>query len=80
MTCLSPRTNSQISDIIGVDGEDAFSRPIYAGNAILKLKSSPKDTVKIVTVRSTAFDKAKTEGGSAAAEEVAPVDASSEWK
>lgn len=70
---------SQISDITAVKGEDTFQRPIYAGNAILTLKSSDKDKYKIVTVRGTAFDKAAKEGGSAAVEEVAAADASCEW-
>jgi electron transfer flavoprotein alpha subunit len=54
-----------ISDVTGVDGEDSFERPMYAGNVIAKVKSS--DAVKVMTVRPTAFDKAG-EGGSAAVE------------
>lgn len=59
---------SQISDIIQVDGEDTFVRPIYAGNALATVKST--DKVKVVTVRGTAFDAASTEGGSASVEDV----------
>lgn len=59
---------SQISDIIAVEGEDTFQRPIYAGNALATVKSS--DKIKVITVRGTAFDKAATEGGSASVEEV----------
>lgn len=55
----------QLSDIVGIEGQDTFVRPIYAGNAILTVKSS--DAKKIVTVRGTAFDAAAT-GGSAAIE------------
>lgn len=55
-----------ISDIIAVDSEDTFTRTIYAGNAIQKVKSS--DAVKICTVRATAFDDAEATGGSAANE------------
>lgn len=58
---------SQVSDIISVDAEDTFQRPIYAGNAIATVKSN--DKIKVVTVRGTAFDKAAEEGGSAAVEE-----------
>merc|ERR1711973_255169 len=47
---------SPISDIIGVKDADTFVRTIYAGNAIMTLKS--KDAIKIVTVRSTAFGAA----------------------
>lgn len=71
---------SMISDIVGLEGESTFTRPIYAGNAILKVNSSDKDGVKIITVRTTAFDKASKEGGSATVEEVAPVDASGNTK
>ncbi|WVW78748.1 hypothetical protein I302_100709 [Kwoniella bestiolae CBS 10118] len=63
--------SSMIADIVALESSgDVFTRPIYAGNAILKIKSSPKDKFKIVTVRTTAFDKAKTGGGSASVEEV----------
>jgi electron transfer flavoprotein alpha subunit len=58
----------QVSDIISVEGESSFTRPIYAGNAIATVESS--DTKLVVTVRGTAFDKAAAEGGSAAIEEV----------
>jgi electron transfer flavoprotein alpha subunit len=58
----------QISDIIGVEGPDSFTRPIYAGNAIAKVQTSDKKLV--ITVRGTAFDKAAAEGGSAAVETV----------
>jgi electron transfer flavoprotein alpha subunit len=44
----------QISDIISVESEDTFKRPIYAGSCIAKVKSN--DAVKLITVRSTAFD------------------------
>lgn len=58
----------QISDIIRVDSADTFARPIYAGNAIATVQSS--DSVKVITVRGTAFDAAAAEGGSAAVEAV----------
>ncbi|MEM9670571.1 MAG: electron transfer flavoprotein subunit alpha/FixB family protein [Pseudomonadota bacterium] len=48
----------QLSDIIGLEGQDTFVRPIYAGNAIMTVKSS--DAKKVVTVRGTAFDAAGT--------------------
>jgi Electron transfer flavoprotein, alpha subunit len=59
----------QISDILSVEGEDSFTRPIYAGNAIATVKS--KDAKKVITVRGTAFEKAATEGGSGTVEAVA---------
>jgi len=58
----------QISDILSVESEDTFTRPIYAGNAIATVKSS--DAKKVITVRGTAFAKAASEGGSGAVEAV----------
>jgi electron transfer flavoprotein alpha subunit len=58
----------QVSDVIGVEGEDTFVRPIYAGNAIATVRSS--DVKKVLTVRGTAFEKAVAEGGSGAVESV----------
>jgi electron transfer flavoprotein alpha subunit len=58
----------QISDVIGIEGEDTFVRPIYAGNAIATVRTS--DAKKVLTVRGTAFEKAAAEGGSGAIEAV----------
>ncbi|MFT7288597.1 MAG: electron transfer flavoprotein alpha subunit [Halieaceae bacterium] len=54
---------AQISDIISVESADTFKRPIYAGNVIATVQSS--DAKKVITVRTTAFDGAAAEGGSA---------------
>mgnify|MGYP000144176707 CR=1 FL=1 len=51
---------AQISDIIKVESEDTFVRPIYAGNAIATVQST--DTRKIVTVRAASFDAAANDG------------------
>lgn len=59
---------NMVSEVIGVESEDTFVRPIYAGNAIATVKSS--DGIKVMTVRGTAFDAAAAEGGSAATETV----------
>ncbi len=59
----------QISDILSVEGDKTFTRPIYAGNAIATVQSS--DAKLVITVRGTAFEKAAAEGGSAAVEDVA---------
>lgn len=59
---------NMLSEVIGVEAEDTFSRPIYAGNAIATVKSA--DSIKVMTVRGTAFDAAAAEGGSAAVEAV----------
>ena len=62
----------QVSDIISVEGPKTFTRPIYAGNAIATVESS--DPKLVITVRTTAFDKASAEGGSAPVEEVSGED------
>ena len=54
---------AQVSDIIGVDSPDTFTRPIYAGNAIATVQSA--DAVKVITVRTTGFDAAAGSGGAA---------------
>ncbi|MDX9995802.1 MAG: FAD-binding protein [Rhodocyclaceae bacterium] len=59
---------AQISEICGVESPDTFVRPIYAGNALATVKSA--DAVKVITVRTTAFD-AVGEGGAAAVEPIA---------
>ena len=56
----------QISEIIEVVDADTFVRPIYAGNAMATVKSN--DPIKMITVRSTAFEAAAETGGSAAVE------------
>ncbi|MDM7482686.1 MAG: FAD-binding protein, partial [Halomonas sp.] len=58
---------SQLSEVIGVESADTFLRPIYAGNAIATVKSD--DPLKVITVRTTAFD-AVGSGGSASVEAV----------
>lgn len=68
-----------ISDIIEIKTPDTFVRTIYAGNALSTIKCN--ESVKVLTVRGTAFEPAETEGGSASSEDVsasAPVGVS-EW-
>lgn len=62
---------AQISDIIKVVDADTFQRPIYAGNAYATVKSS--DSVKVLTVRGTAFGAAAATGGSANVESITAV-------
>jgi electron transfer flavoprotein alpha subunit len=57
---------AQISDITAVESTDTFERPIYAGNAIATVQCA--DPVKVITVRTTAFDAAAAVGGSASVE------------
>jgi len=59
---------NMISDVLSIEGEDTFTRPMYAGNAIAKVKS--KDPVKVLTVRPTSFDEAPAQGGSAPTEQL----------
>lgn len=65
---------SGISDITEVVSDDTFIRPIYAGNAMATVKSS--DKIKVVGVRTTAFDPVAETGGSASVETVAAAAAS----
>jgi electron transfer flavoprotein alpha subunit len=58
----------QVTDIMAVDGANAFKRPIYAGNAVLTVEV-PADAVVVATVRVASFE-AMPQGGSAAIEKV----------
>ncbi len=57
---------AQISEIVAVKSADTFVRPIYAGNALATVQSS--DSIKVITVRGTAFAEAATGG-------IAPIEA-----
>ena len=59
---------AQISDIINIESEDTFIRPIYAGNALATVRS--KDPKKVITVRPTSFDVIAKEGGSGVVEQL----------
>jgi len=61
---------SPISEITGVIDSETFVRTIYAGNAILTLKS--KDGVKVITVRPTSFEATALSGTQATSEAVSP--------
>lgn len=60
-----------ISDIISVESENTFVRPIYAGNALATVKSS--DSVVLASVRASSFAAAEL-SGSASVEEIASVE------
>ena len=62
---------AQISDATKVISADTFERPIYAGNAIATVQSV--DATKVITVRTTGFDPAAAQGGSATVSEVVAV-------
>ena len=59
---------AQISDVISVESEDTFIRPIYAGNALATVKSN--DLKKVITIRPTSFDVVVKEGGSGIVEDL----------
>ena len=59
---------AQISDVINIESEDTFIRPIYAGNALATVKSN--DSKKVVTIRPTSFDVIAKEGGSGTVETI----------
>jgi electron transfer flavoprotein alpha subunit len=60
---------AQVSDITAVMSADTFERPIYAGNAIATVQST--DPIKVITVRTTAFDAVPADGGAASIENIA---------
>ena len=59
---------AQISDVTTVVNDDTFERPIYAGNAIATVQSS--DSLKVITVRTTSFEMANANDGSAPIENI----------
>jgi electron transfer flavoprotein alpha subunit len=63
---------SQVSDVTRVIDAHTFERPIYAGNAIATVQSS--DTVKVLTIRTTAFDAVSVDAGVASIESIEAVD------
>jgi len=62
---------AQISEIVAIESADTFVRPIYAGNVLSTVQSA--DAVKVITVRTTAFEAAAL-GGSAVVEALAVAD------
>ena len=74
---LLPRVSAQldvtqISDIIGIESQDTFIRPIYAGNAISYVQTDQK--INLMTVRPTSFEKCEEAGGDAAVENIPFID------
>ncbi|NOH82593.1 electron transfer flavoprotein subunit alpha/FixB family protein [Vibrio sp. 03-59-1] len=49
----------QLSDVVEIQTPDIVIRPIYAGNALAKVKSL--DSIKVITIRSSAFDAIESE-------------------
>jgi len=54
---------AQVSDILGVESVDTFVRPIYAGNALATVRCN--DAIKVITVRTSAFEQAPCDGSEA---------------
>ncbi len=63
----------QISDVIEIISADTFKRPIYAGNALATVQS--RDPIKLLTIRTTAFDPAGKSDTSAPVEHITAGDA-----
>ncbi|MCM2337163.1 electron transfer flavoprotein subunit alpha/FixB family protein [Hydrogenophaga pseudoflava] len=59
---------SQVSDVIAIESADTFVRPFYAGNALARVQS--KDAIKVLSIRTTAFDPVGA-GGTAVIETLA---------
>ncbi|KAF9316498.1 hypothetical protein BG003_001857 [Podila horticola] len=64
---------AQVSDITAISSADTFVRPIYAGNAIATVKSN--DSIKVITVRGTAFPAAGHADAAAPSEDAPAVTA-----
>ena len=52
--------------MIDIENTDTFVRTIYAGNAVTRVQSS--DSVKIITVRGSAFAASSDTGGNVSTE------------
>ena len=63
---------NQVSDLMSVVDAHTFTRPIYAGNAIITVQT-PADQVVVATVRAASWPEAA--GGNSAAVEAVSVDA-----
>jgi electron transfer flavoprotein alpha subunit len=61
---------AQVSDVVRIDAPDTFVRPIYAGNALATVKSD--DAIKVLTVRTTAFEAVAADGGAGIVESLKP--------
>ena len=57
-----------VADIVRIESADTFVRPIYAGNALATVRSN--DAIKVISVRTTNFDAAAAEGGTAVVESI----------
>lgn len=67
-----------LGDVLSVQNESTFTRPVYAGNAIATVQMS--DAVKFISIRTTAFEKAAEGSASAPVEAVKDVTVSKSGK
>ena len=63
---------TQVSDIIGIENENTFIRPIYAGNAISYVQTNQE--INLLTIRPSSFEKCENSGGEATLEEIPFID------
>ena len=63
---------TQVSDIIGIENENTFIRPIYAGNAISHVQTNQE--INLLTIRPSSFEKCENSGGEATLEEIPFID------
>jgi electron transfer flavoprotein alpha subunit len=68
---------AQISEVLAVENRDTFVRPIYAGNALLKVVSD--DAVKVLTIRASSFAEAALDGAAPVAAIALPADTRSSF-
>jgi electron transfer flavoprotein alpha subunit len=57
---------AQVSDVSAIESADTFVHPVYAGNALETVQAL--DAVKVLTIRTTAFDAVPSGTGSAPVE------------
>jgi electron transfer flavoprotein alpha subunit len=69
---------AQISDIVKIESDETFVRPIYAGSVLVTV--STIDAIRVLTVRATAFDAAGTKAEAAPIESIEMPDCSNESK
>ena len=69
---------TQISDVVEIQNNNTFVRPIYAGNAISTVETNQE--INLLTIRPTAFDKCEESGGSASIEDIQFLDTETHTK
>lgn len=70
-----------VSDITSLEHDSSsnattFTRPIYAGNAIAKVRAPPTIPLKFFTIRSTAFSAAPADGSEVEDKAIDPIEVS----